>query len=53
MQDKLINGHLTGVRKRKILLAHEDNSTLQFKLSIESENKMQMCLVKSLFGNQN
>ena len=25
MQDKWINGHLTGVANRKILLAHEDN----------------------------
>ena len=27
VQDKWINGHLTGVAKRKILLAHEDNFT--------------------------
>lgn len=52
VQDKLINGHLTGITKRKILLAHEDNSTLQ-ELSIESENIMQMHLVESLFGSQN
>ena len=36
VQDKSINGHLTGVTKKKILLTHEDNSTLQ-KPSIESE----------------
>ena len=27
VQDEWINGHLTGVAKRKILLAHEDNFT--------------------------
>ena len=50
--NNFINGHLTGVTKRKILLAHEDNSTLE-ELSIESENIMQMHLVESLFGSQN
>ena len=39
-------------QKKKILLAHKDNSTLQ-KLSIESEIIMQMCQVESLFGSQN
>ena len=38
-------------QKKKILLAHKDNSTLQ-KLSIESEFIMQMRHVKSLFGSQ-
>ena len=53
VQDKSINGHVTGVtHTKKILLAHKDNSTLQ-KLSIESEIIMQMCQVKSLFGSQN
>ena len=52
VQDKSINSHLTGVtKKKKILLAHKDNSTLQ-KLSIESEFIMQMRHVKSLFGSQ-
>ena len=39
-------------QKKKILLAHKDNSTLQ-KLSIESEIIMQMRQVESLFGSQN
>ena len=52
VQDKLINGHLTGITKRKILLAHEDNSTLQ-ELSIESENIMQIHFVESLFSSEN
>ena len=53
VQDKSINGHVTGVtHTKKILLAHKDNSTLQ-KLSIESEIIMQMRQVKSLFGSQN
>ena len=39
-------------QKKKILLAHKDNSTLQ-KLSIESEIIMQMHQVESLFGSQN
>ena len=39
-------------KKKKILLALKDNSTLQ-KLSIESEIIMQMHQVKSLFGSQN
>ena len=52
VQDKLINGHLTDVTKRKILLAHQDSSTLQ-ELSIESGNIMQMHLVESLFSSQN
>ena len=53
VQDKSINGHVTGItKKKKILLAHKDNSTLQ-KLSIESEIIMQMRQVKSLFGSQN
>ena len=51
VQDKSINGHLTGVTKKKILLAHKDNSTLQ-KLSIESEIIMRMRQVESLFGSQ-
>lgn len=52
VQDKSINGHVTGITKKKNLLAHKDNSTLQ-KLSIESEIIMQMRQVKSLFGSQN
>ena len=52
VQNKSINSHLTGVTKKKILLAHKDNSTLQ-KLSIESEIIMQMHQVESLFGSQN
>ena len=52
VQDKSINGHVTGITKKKILLAHKDNSTLQ-KLSIESEIIMQMRQVESLFGSQN
>ena len=51
VQDKSINGHVTGVTKKKILLALKDNSTLQ-KLSIESEFIKQMRHVKSLFGSQ-
>lgn len=43
---KSINGHLTGITKKQILLAHKDNSTLQ-KLSIESEIIMQMRQVES------
>ena len=39
-------------KKKKNLLAHKDNSTLQ-KLSIESEIIMQMRQVESLFGSQN
>ena len=39
-------------QKKKNLLAHKDNSTLQ-KLSIESEIIMQMRQVESLFGSQN
>ena len=53
VQNKSINGHLTGVtHTKKILLAHKDNSTLQ-KLSIESEIIMQMREVERLFGSQN
>lgn len=54
VQDKSINGQLTGItkKKKKILLARKDNSTLQ-KLSIESEIIMQMRQVESLFGSQN
>ena len=52
VQDNSINGHLTGVTKKKILLAHKDNSTSQ-KLSIEIEIIMQMRQVESLFGIQN
>ena len=53
VQDKSINGHLTGVtHTKKILLAHKDNSTLQ-KLFIESEIIMQMRQVERLFGSQN
>lgn len=52
VQDKSINGHVTGITKKKNLLAHKDNSTLQ-KLSIESQIIMQMCQVESLFGSQN
>ena len=53
VQDKSINGHVTGItKKKKNLLAHKDNSTLQ-KLSIESEIIMQMRQVESLFGSQN
>ena len=52
VQDKSINGHVTGITKKKNLLAHKDNSTLQ-KLSIESEIIMQMRQVESLFGSQN
>ena len=39
-------------QKKKDLLAHKDNSTLQ-KLSIESEIIMQMRQLESLFGSQN
>ena len=39
-------------QKKKNLLAHKDNSTLQ-KLSIESQIIMQMRQVESLFGSQN
>lgn len=53
VQDKSINGHVTGItKKKKFWLAHKDNSTLQ-KLSIESEIIMQMRQVESLFGSQN
>ena len=53
VQDKSVNGHVTGItKKKKISLAHKDNSTLQ-KLSIESEFIMQMRQVESLFGSQN
>lgn len=53
VQDKSINGHVTGItKKKKDLLAHKDNSTLQ-KLSIESEIIMQMRQLESLFGSQN
>ena len=52
VQDKSINGHVTGITKKKNLLAHKDNSTLQ-KLSFESQIIMQMRQVESLFGSQN
>ena len=53
VQNKSINSHLTGItKKKKILLVHKDNITLQ-KLSIESEIIMQMRQVESLFGSQN